>query len=129
MASSGMNSGKSSLERGVRLGLIGRFLGAIGALVGDDQLHVPAPPQRAVTLEAADRGQIVRFLTEAVLVKTSDRRIDHLRRIEAIQRRPARFRDPRRLVFEERLVGRHFAGLRRQRFSVQIFAGIASPAN
>ena len=99
------------------LGLIGRLLGTIGALIGDDELDVAAPPQRAVALEAADGGQIVRFLTQAVFIKPSHGRIHNLRRIEPFQRRPARFRDSRRLIFEKRLIGRHFAGLRRKRFS------------
>src|SRR6202041_2447989 len=89
-----------------------------------DQLHVPAPSQCAVTFKAADGGKIVWFLTEAVLVKTRNRRIHHLRRIEAIKGRPTWFRDPCRLVFEERLVGRNFAGLSRQIFSFKSLQGL-----
>ena len=64
---------------------IGGILGAIAALVRDDELHVPAPAQCPVALEAVNRGQVVRFLTEAVLVKISNWRVDDRRRIEPIQ--------------------------------------------
>src|SRR5579864_7008906 len=47
----------------------------------------------------------------------SNRHILDVGSIEAIQRRPARFADPRRLILEERLISRHFPSLPRQRFS------------
>src|SRR5580704_2882045 len=107
---------KVILRKKLGLGPVGGFLGTIAALVGDDQFDVPAPAQGTVTLQAPNGGQIIRFLTEAVLVKTSDRHVEHLRRIESIKRRPAWLRDSCRLVLEERLIGRDFAGLCRQCF-------------
>jgi hypothetical protein len=64
---------------------VGWFRGAIAALIGDDQLDIFSPAQSAVTGEAADGGQVVRFLPEAVIVELRDGRIGDARRGELVE--------------------------------------------
>ena len=119
-----MNCGKVVARKRLRFGLISRFFGTIAALVGDDEFYIASPAQRAVALEAADGRQVVRFLAESVFVETCHRRIDDLRRIEAIKRRSTGLRDPRRLIFEESLIGSDFAGLRGQVLASKSLQGL-----
>src|SRR5882724_8525539 len=74
-----------------RLGLIGWLFRPIAALVGDDQFYVASPPQGSITLETSDGGEVVRFLTEAVFIKMSDRCIKDVWWIESFERRSTRF--------------------------------------
>src|SRR5882724_1737103 len=102
---------------------------AIAALVGDDQFNVAAPTHRSITLEAGNRREVVGFLSQSVLVKTRDRRVLHLRRIELTERRPARLEQSCRLIFEEGLIGGYFARLRRARDPLELLQGLpAQPA-
>ena len=48
---------------------------AVAVLVGDEQVEVPAPAQRAIGREAADGGEVVGLLAEAVVVEALDRRV------------------------------------------------------
>src|SRR5580704_783946 len=59
-----------------------------------------------------------------MFVKAADRRIHNVWWIESLQRRPTRFRHSCRLVFEESLIGRHFAGLRRPGFSFEFLQSL-----
>jgi hypothetical protein len=54
-------------------------------LVGDDQIHVTAPAQRAVAGEAVQRGQVVALDAESVFVELFDRHLVDVRRIEVIE--------------------------------------------
>src|SRR5580700_1913302 len=92
---------------------------AISTLVGHDQFDIAPPSQSSVPGEASNSGKIIRFLTETVLVETSDECIGYSWRIEAVKRRSARLGYPSRLVLKERLIGRHFAGLGGSRLSVK----------
>ncbi len=80
-------------------------------LVGDDQVDVPAPAQGAIGDQAVDRGEVVGFAAQAVVIEIGHRRIDHMRRIEGFQA-AARCRHARRLVFEPCLVRRDLERLR-----------------
>ena len=69
MASCGIISGKSSLERGLGLGPVDGLLRAIAALIGDDEFDVAAPTQRPIAPQTAEGRQVVRLLAEAMLVE------------------------------------------------------------
>src|SRR6185503_21017366 len=96
-------------RQGFGLGTAGRLFGSVAVLIGDDEVHVPAPAQGAIACEAGDRGEIVGLLPEAMRVEAGDRRVDDARRIEALERLPRRLLDAGRLVFEPRLVRGDFA--------------------
>jgi hypothetical protein len=98
----GIRSGSSALQSGL----------ASSVLVGDDQLDVPSEAQRPVGAKALDGSQIVGLQSETVIVESFDWRVDDGRRLEALERRPAGFDDPRRHVLEPRLVGGDLASLR-----------------
>ena len=121
-----MNPGKSSLMKGLRFGSISGILGAITALVRNDEFHVAAPTQRPISLQSCNGGQIVGFLAETVFVEMSNRRIDDWRRIEVIERWSTRFVQSRRLVFKECLIRSHLSRLRRKIRPFEIAAGSAS---
>src|SRR5262245_61106160 len=84
-------------------------------VVGQDQIDVPAPSQRAVDLQAADGREVVRLEPEAEIVEPLDRAILDVWRIEAIRGAVARLRHPCRLIFVPRLVCRDLLRLRRSR--------------
>ena len=69
----------------VGFGMVGRVFGAVAALIGDDQLDILPPAQSAIAGQAADGGEIVGFLPEAVIVKLSDGRVCDMRRVEAVE--------------------------------------------
>lgn len=73
-------------------------------LVGDEEVEEVPPAQRAVGDEAADGGEVVRFLAEPLLVEALDRDVAHGRRVEALERGAAGAADARRLVLEPHLV-------------------------
>src|SRR5581483_1490592 len=106
---------EESVVRDVR----SRSLGAVASLVGDDQFHMPPPAQRPVSFEAVDRYEIIRFLSETVVVKFRYRDISDFGRIETFKGRTAGLRHPRQLILKKRLHGRHLARLRRTRFAVE----------
>src|SRR4029077_6085378 len=89
--------------------------------------------QRTVARQAADRGQIVRFLAETVRVEARHGRVGHPRPVEALEpaliERVVRARGARRLELEERLVGGHLAGLCRPRATLELLQRLpAEPA-
>src|SRR6202041_47321 len=90
-----------------------RFLGAVAALVGNNQLNIPAPAQCSIALQAGDRCAIVELFPKPMLIEPNDGRIDHPRWIESVERRSTRLAYSGRLILKERLIRRHFAGLRR----------------
>lgn len=54
-------------------------LRSVASLVGDDELHVPAPAERPVSIQTIDRRKIVGLLPESMLIENSDRGILNLR--------------------------------------------------
>src|SRR5262249_59802939 len=62
------------LERD-RLGAIQDRFRPKRAVVSQDQLYIPAPPQRAKQLEAIDGREISRFPAQPVIVEIGDRRV------------------------------------------------------
>ena len=56
IASCGISSGKSFAQQRLRLRPPGRLFRAIAALIGDDELDVASPAQRAIAGEAAERA-------------------------------------------------------------------------
>src|SRR4029077_15891195 len=57
-------------------------LRSVASLVGDNELHVPAPAERSVSLQTIDRRKIVGLLPESMLIENSDRGILNLRWVE-----------------------------------------------
>jgi hypothetical protein len=57
-------------------------LRSVASLVGDNELHVPAPAERPVSLQTIDRRKIVGLLPESMLIENSDRGILNLRWVE-----------------------------------------------
>src|SRR5882724_4755951 len=57
-------------------------LRSVASLVGDDELDVPAPAERAVSLQTIDRRKIVGLLSESMLIENSDRGILNIRWVE-----------------------------------------------
>ena len=55
------------------------------AVVGDEQVDVPAPAQGAIRDQAVDGGKVVGFSSQAVVVEIPHQRIDHVRRVERVQ--------------------------------------------
>ena len=94
---------RHAFEQRAELLVVRVVLAAEGALVGEDQVDVPAPAQRAVHDQAFDRGEVVRFEAEAVVVELRHRDVGHHGRVEAIQSL-ARRGDAHGLVFEPGLV-------------------------
>src|SRR5882757_4652539 len=62
-----------------------RVLRSVASLVGDHELHVPAPAERPVSLQTIDRRKIVGLLPESMLIENSDRGILNLRWVELFQ--------------------------------------------
>src|SRR5882757_123042 len=60
-------------------------LRSVASLVGDHELHVPAPAERPVSLQTIDRRKIVGLLPESMLIENSDRGILNLRWVELFQ--------------------------------------------
>ncbi len=106
--------------KGIGLGASQRVFRPIAALVGDHQLHIAPPAKRPVAFEAVDRQQVVAFLPQPVVVECRHGGVDHLRRMEAIQRVTTRPCHASWLKLEESLVRRHLAGLRRTRHSFEL---------
>ena len=67
---------------------------------------------RAIACEAAEGGQIVRLLAEAVCVEAPMGALTTLGGSNRSRRGPLRLADARRLVLEPGLHRRHLAGLR-----------------
>src|SRR6201993_4955580 len=57
-------------------------LRSIASLVGDNELHIPAPAERSVSLQTMDRRKIVGLLPESMLIENHDRGILNLRWVE-----------------------------------------------
>jgi hypothetical protein len=70
-------------------------------------------PQRSVRYarRLVDRRQVVRLGAEAVWIESLDGPLPHWRRRELLQRLVGVCADPRRLIFEPRLVGHHLSRL------------------
>src|SRR6185312_5779323 len=85
-----------------------------------------APPQTAIAPQASDCRQIVRFLTQAVLVKFCDRCIHYFGWPEGGQRRAAGLDHPRRLILKERLHGCHSSRLGRKSFRSKLLEALPS---
>src|SRR5258707_1078159 len=62
--------------------LASRVLRSVASLVGDHELHVPAPAERPVSLQTIDGRKIVGLLPESMLIEDSDRGILNLRWVE-----------------------------------------------
>ena len=85
---------------------------AIAVLIGDDQIEVLAPAQRAIAFEAVDRDEVVRLDAEAVVIELLDRDVLDGRWSELLER-SARWSDARGEIFEPRLIGGDLDGLAR----------------
>ena len=70
-----------------RLVAAGRLFGTKGALVGDDEIDVPAEAQRAIADQAVHCGNIVRLRAESVIVEHRHRLVRDGWRVEPLQRR------------------------------------------
>src|SRR5262249_26088812 len=111
------------------LGPAGWLLRPVAVLIGNNHVHVTAPPQRSISSEAIYRGQIVRLLPKSVLVESVNGCVDDSGWIETIERWSTRLCDSLRLIFEPGLVRRNFAGLRRPPLSVKFLQTLpAQPA-
>src|SRR6185369_12244666 len=86
------------------VGIARRILAAVAVLIGEDQVEVPTIAKRAIADEAANRGQVVRLDTEAVVVELLDRHVLDRGRIEALERATGSS-NARRDVLEPRLIG------------------------
>src|SRR5262249_39212949 len=91
----------------------------MAVLIGQDQIEQPAPAKRAARAEALDRREVVGLAAESMLVELLDRRVLPRLRLEPFERSTGAHDDPRRLVFEPRLVGHHLARLCRARLSFE----------
>src|SRR6478672_8222759 len=101
-------------------------LGAVAALIRDNQFHMAPPAQRPVASQAVDGCEVIRFLSETVVVKFRHCDISDCRRIETFKRRTTGLCHSRRLILKKRLHGRHFARLRGTRFAVEHLQGLPS---
>src|SRR6185437_15118012 len=103
-----------------------RVFRSIAALVSNDQVQVLAPTQTAVPPQASDCRQIVRFLTQVVLVKFCEWCIHYFGWPEGGQRRAAGLDHPRRLILKERLHGCHSSRLGRKSFRAKLLETLPS---
>ena len=91
-----------------------RIAEAIGApiamLVGNDQVEVLAVAERAVGLEAVDRGQVVRFHPQPIAIELVDGNVFHRGWAEVLER-PARRSDACGEIFEPGLIRRDLHAL------------------
>ena len=107
----GHEAQRVAFEQRVDLVVVAGVARTEAAVVGDEQVDVPAPAQGAIGDQAVDRGEVVGLGAQAVVVELLDQRVDHVRRVEGVQLR-ARRQHPRRLVFEPGLVRRDLERLR-----------------
>src|SRR4029077_17131598 len=94
-------------------------LRSVASLVGDNELHVPAPAERPVSLQTIDRRQIVGLLPESMLIENSDRGILNLRWVELFERGTTTLHHARRLILKKCLHGSNLARLCGTRFAVE----------
>ena len=84
----------------------------IAMLVGNDQVEMLAVAERAVGLEAVDRGQVVRFQPQPIAIPLVDGNVFHRGWAEVLER-SARRRDTRGEIFEPGLIRRDLHALAR----------------
>src|SRR5262249_14107419 len=101
-----------------------RLFGSVAALIGQDQLDVPAPAQSAVSRQTPEGRKVVWLIPQTLLVEIVDRRVLHSWRAELFGRIAGRRRDACWLILEPSLVSCDLARLRRPGPAVEDLKGL-----
>src|ERR1700733_5822346 len=96
-----------------------RVFGSITVLVGQDQFHVAAASHGSIPGQTSDGEKIVGLLSQAVIIKLSDRGVHHAWHFEPIESWATWFMYSGWLVFKPRLIGRDLSRLRRTCLSLE----------
>src|SRR5262249_27073719 len=96
-------------------------------VVSEDQIYVLTVAKRSEKLQAVNRGQVIRFEPEPVIVKLGQRLIRNFWRVVTVDSRACSFYYSSGLILEPRLCGGNFARLGRTHSAEILLTLPASP--